>query len=135
MEDADYIHSAQYSANMEQQQADFNDYRNRRKREQPFSDWSGFMNNYWTLRACLDSLSKNPDTKDDRDFIAFCEAWKSQQLGTFDTVLIENLYHKLYRKPIFRENRIFKNLRGAFENSIKKLLNDQHYTKTFFEIE
>ena len=132
----EYTNSEQFLANIQQQETDFNDYRTRRKRNQPFHDWDGFLTQYWTVRACLASLALNPDTKDDPDFAALCAHWQAQRLGKFDFETWDTLYYKLYRKPVFHENRIFtKTLRVAFDNSIKKLLNDEHYTKTFFEIE
>ena len=71
----------------------------------------------------------------DPDFIELCNTWRHQSFGHIDTRRLQELYNKLSQKPEFKENPFFMNLFGQFYKGIYILLNEEHYTGHFFEID
>ena len=131
----DYTKTAAFQQNLENQGKFFEDYYASHRNDNPFNDWSGFLYNYYNLRAGLSSLRRNPDTMNDPDFVELCNTWETQSLGHIDNERIDELYKKLAEKPVFSENAIFNNLFGYYCKGIYELLNGLYYTENFFKID
>ena len=137
----DYVETEAYRQNLDNQLALYDQLRRLHNENYcheeyyPFTTWHYFVQEYSYVRAGLSSLLKNPDTKDDPDFLDLCYTWKQQTLGHFELNQIEKLYDKVGQKPVFYNNPIFREISCHFENSIYQLLNSRNYTEHFFELD
>lgn len=130
-----YTQTEEFKKNLENQQSYFDEHFRYRRRDVPFNDWDGFLFHYYFVRTGLSSLLKNPDTKNDPDFLELCDTWRCQRFGHIKTQRLEELYNKLSLKPVFRENYIFRDLYGNFVKSVYQLFTDEYYTHDFFQID
>lgn len=104
--------------------------------------YNEFWHHYWHFRACLASLRKNPDTKDDEDFVALCDYWNGFngspfQLRKADFDELERRYRGLRAKPAFGENPIYDELFGDFVKGIYGLISGAcpDYWSGFFDLD
>lgn len=136
----------EHERSFRQQTEDFEQYfcEHHHLRHFPMDDWSNeeFWHHYWRFRACVASLRRNPDTKDDRDFIALCDYWKSISDSPFnlrqgDFVDLEKKYNQLKAKPVFGNNPIFRDLYGSFVKGIYGLITGScpDYWTGFFDVD
>ena len=132
--------------NLRQQREDLEQYfdDHSRLRSFPMDDRSNeeFWHHYWRFRACVASLRKNPDTKDDKDFIALCDGWNSISDSPFNVLQggfedLEQRYNKLKAKPLFGSNPIFEELYGSFVKSVYGLITGScpNYWTGFFDVD
>ena len=102
----------------------------------PINDWEGFCHNYFHLRAGLSSLTKNPDTMNDPDFIELCNTWKHQSLWNLEVNRLEGLFNILKEKPAFKDNVIFNSLYGYFLKGVYLLAQENgYYMSDFFNLD
>ena len=106
------------------------------------SGYHEFWHQYWYFRACLASFQQNPDTKDDEDFVALCDYWKSRsgspfQLRQKDFDELERRYRELEGKPAFGANPLYNQLFGSFVKGIYAFITGAcpAYWDGFFDID
>lgn len=135
----EYTFSAEFKENLRKQEEFIDNYVHNHFDKNPLYDWEGFLCHYYTLRACLESLRNNPDTKDDEDFIKLCLHWN--RLKDFIPISrsmmneLEDEYKALGNKPVFNDNPFYKMMWGEFVKSIYELFEGQYYTSSLFDID
>ncbi len=93
-----------------------------------------FWDHYFAFRVGLSSLLRNPDTRDDPDFIRLCDTWRYQK-GKMNFETLKRLYDKVLEKPVFAKNPIYNALFGSFLKSIHELCSGFYFSDYIFEID
>ena len=135
----------EFEKNLQQQEEDFRRYLSEHDQKTKFPmegyAYSEFWSQYWHFRACVASLQKNPDTKDDKDFCDLCTRWRNITspfyLRQKDFDELEQKYRLLGRKPVFGGNPFYQELYGAFVKSIYGLITGAcaDYWTGFFDLD